>query len=130
MRTVDFTLDAARFDDIAGFYREINRLFMAAEDWQLGESLDALDDLLYGGFGALAGVGQARLIWRGIKKSRADLGLAATQAWLCAKLDQPQFDTTAIRDQLKALERGEGQTYFEIIVGIFADHPNIELVPA
>jgi RNAse (barnase) inhibitor barstar len=48
-------LDGSAIHDIAGFYAEINRVFMACEDWQLAPSLDALDDLLYGGYGALAG---------------------------------------------------------------------------
>ncbi|WP_221887917.1 hypothetical protein [Chitinophaga polysaccharea] len=37
--------------DIPSFYREINRVFMSGENWQLGNSLDAFNDLLYGGFG-------------------------------------------------------------------------------
>ncbi|WP_189654972.1 hypothetical protein [Paracoccus mutanolyticus] len=41
----------------------MNRVFMAAEDWQLGDSLDALNDMLYGGYGALHGAGSVRLRW-------------------------------------------------------------------
>lgn len=127
--TAEFTLDAARFDDIAGFYQEINRVFMADEDWGLAPSLDALNDLLHGGFGALPGDGPARIVWLDIDKSRRDLGVPATRDWLRAKLDRPgPFDTAAIRDQLAALEAGGGPTYFDILMEIFADHPRIELV--
>lgn len=35
-------LDGSAIHDIAGFYAEINRVFMASEDWQLAPSLDAL----------------------------------------------------------------------------------------
>ena len=45
-------LDGRLIHDIASFYDEINRVFMAGEDWQLGPSLDALDDMLRGGYGA------------------------------------------------------------------------------
>ena len=38
-------LDGRRVHDIASFYDEINRVFMTGVDWQLGPSLDALDDM-------------------------------------------------------------------------------------
>lgn len=124
-------IDGNRFDDIAGFYAEINRVFMATEDWQLGCSLDALDDMLYGGYGAMNGVSDAVITWVNIDKSRADLGLAATRGWLLAKLDQPDgFNRKAITAQLAALETGQGQTYFDIVAEIFADHPNLRLIHA
>src|SRR2546427_13166611 len=62
-------------------------VFMASEDWQLGPNLDALDDLLHGGYGALAGHDQVTLVWRDIAHSRAALGVDATRRWLQAKLD-------------------------------------------
>lgn len=115
---------------IDGLYAEINRVFMAEEDWQLGASLDALDDLLYGGYGALAGHLTATVVWRDIEHSRIALGADATHAWLQSKLQQPgTFNVDAIRRQLDALERGEGQTYFEIVMEIFAGHPRITLLP-
>lgn len=48
-------LNGESMGSISGFYREINRVFMASEEWQLGDSLDALDDLLHGAFGAIEG---------------------------------------------------------------------------
>lgn len=122
-------IDADRFDDIPGFYGEVNRVFMAGEDWQLGESLDALSDLLHGGYGAAKGVPEYTVRWLNMEKSQQDLGLEATRQWLSAKLDQPErFNTPHIRAQLGALEAGAGQTYFEIVMEIFADHPGIELI--
>lgn len=122
------TLDGSRFDDIAGFYSEVNRVFMANESWRLGESLDALNDMLHGGFGALMHADTATLYWLSFEKSRRDLGYDATRKWLLAKLDQPGFDQRHIRAQFDALERGEGQTYFDIIQQIIAEHPKIDLV--
>lgn len=124
------TIDGHRFNDIAGFYAEVNRVFMAGEDWQLGDSLDALDDMLYGGFGALHGAGSARVLWRGLDKSAADLGLTETRRWLTAKLEQPRrFNSRTIRSQLDALDDGTGQTFFQIVQEIFASHAQIELIP-
>ncbi|MBA0446278.1 barstar family protein [Stenotrophomonas maltophilia] len=122
-------IEGASINDIASLYAEINRVLMASEDWQLGPSLDALDDLLRGGYGALAGHPTATVVWRDIAHSRAALGHEATRSWLESKLDQAgRFNVAAIRDQLTALERGHGQTYFEIVMEIFGAHPRITLV--
>lgn len=125
------TIDANRFDDIPGFYDEINRVFMADEDWKLGHSLDALDDLLYGGYGILKDAGVARLRWKNMDKSRNDLGLETTRRWLSEKLEHPdRFNTQLIRTQLDALDQGQGQTFFEIVLDIFASHKTLEIVSA
>lgn len=119
----EITIDGNLFCDISGFYSEVNRVFMAGEDWQIGESLDALNDLLYGGFGSLRGHDKAIVRWVNLKKSRNDLGVAATRQWLSAKLRDPsRFRSEAIGSQLAALERGEGQTYFDIVIEIIGDH--------
>lgn len=129
--TIVLQIEGGAIDDIASLYAEINRVFMAGETWQLGPSLDALDDLLHGGYGALAGEAQATLIWRDIAHSRAALGVETTHQWLQAKLDTPgAFNTRAIAHQLQALQRGEGPTYFEIVMEIFGGHRQITLVPA
>ncbi|HDS1037977.1 TPA: barstar family protein [Stenotrophomonas maltophilia] len=129
--TLTLHIEGHAITGIDSLYAEINRVFMAGEDWQLGPSLDALDDLLYGGYGALAGHATATVVWRDIEHSRAALGADATLAWLDAKLQQPgTFNVDAIHRQRAALARGDGQTYFEIVMEIFAGHPRIRLVPA
>ncbi|HIE1099065.1 ribonuclease inhibitor [Stenotrophomonas maltophilia] len=124
-------LEGSAIHGIDSFFTELNRVFMANESWQLGPSLDALDDLLYGGYGALAGHAAATVIWRDIEHSRAALGRQATARWLQAKLERPDhFNSTALTRQLAELQRGDGQTYFEIVMEIFASHRQITLVPA
>lgn len=123
-----FIIEGRRITDIPSLYVELNRVFMAGEDWTLGASLDALDDMLYGGYGALQGHDTATLVWRDMAATRAALGVAATVAWLQQKRDQPgTFNATQISSQLDALQRGEGQTYFDIVLEIIAGHPAIEL---
>lgn len=122
-------LEGRAVHDIPSFYAEINRLFMADEGWQLGHSLDALDDMLYGGYGVLAGHAGATLIWKDIEHSRNALGVETTRAWLQAKLDgNDRFNRTLIAGQLQALEAGKGQSYFEIIMEIFSAHPQLMFV--
>lgn len=129
--TRTLVLDGRAVRDIPSFYDEINRVFMAGESWRLGASLDALDDLLRGGYGATRGAGTVTLVWRAMEDARAALGREATAAWLRDKLGRPGvFDAARIRRQLDALEDGTGPTYFDTVLGILADHPRIRLVPA
>ena len=129
--TKTLTLVGARIHDIPSLYEEINRVFMAGEDWTLGSSLDALDDMLYGGFGAIDGEEPVTLRWEGFERMRAVLGVETTVAFLEQKLERPDvFNTALIRRQLDALGRGEGQTYLEIVEQILSSHANITLVRA
>ncbi|QAY71908.1 ribonuclease inhibitor [Xylanimonas protaetiae] len=124
-----FHLDGARVDSVATFYDELDRVFMAGEDWRLGPSLDALDDLLRGGFGALHGAGPAAVVWHDYDHSREALGFAATRAHLQGKVDDPQvFDAELFRRRLADLEAGRGRTYLELVLEVFAGHPEVELV--
>lgn len=126
-----FVIDGGAIVDIPSLYAELNRVFMADEDWAIGESLDALDDLLYGGYGALAGRDPVTVVWRQMDASRAALGVDATRAWLQRKLARPGvFATTSIQRQLDALDQGTGRTYFDIVAEVFASHPAIRLVAA
>lgn len=123
------TLHGDRIHDIASFYDEINRVLMVGEDWTLAPSLDALDDLLYGSYGVIAGNEPVVLAWHDFERSREALGLHATRQLHLHKLQQPQrYDTSRIQDSLARLDAGDGETYFDIVLGIIASHPNIELV--
>jgi RNAse (barnase) inhibitor barstar len=128
MTTRMLTLDGSRIHDIASLYDEVNRVFMAGEGWQLGASLDALDDMLRGGYGAAAGKEPLVIVWLNMAQSRAVLGVATTRAYYEAKLERPDvFNIDRARAQLDALESGTGQTYFDIVMEIIANHPRITL---
>jgi RNAse (barnase) inhibitor barstar len=121
-------IDGNRISDIPSFYAEINRVFMAGEDWQLGHSLDAFNDLLYGGFGAIKSNEPVTLLWKNMDKSKAALGDAVTKQYYEEKLlAGPVFNAEHFRMKLAALNNGTGQTYFDILLEIIADHPNITL---
>lgn len=130
-RVTTFTIDGAAVRDIPSFYEEINRVLMTGEDWRLGDSLDALNDLLYGGFGALAGAQDVRVVWQQHGVGVEALGRETTLAYYREKLRHPDVYSAAhFRRLIDQLERGAGQTYFDIVVEIFADHPEIELMLA
>ncbi|SDG87376.1 barstar family protein [Microbacterium pygmaeum] len=125
------TIDGSAVEGIDSFYDEINRVFMVGEDWQLGPSLDALNDLLYGGYGTLGALeaGESvRVRWRHSAHSRAALGAQATAGYYREKLRRPDlFRTDHFARLLADLEAGAGPTYFDIVLDVFAQHPRIEL---
>ena len=129
--TAVFRLEGSAVHDIPSLYAELDRVLMPNEDWRLGASLDALDDLLSGGFGELVPRDHPRVVWADHEHSRRALGARATGDYYRAKLERPDvYSTDAARAALAALEAGTGPTYFELVVGVFADHFDIELVLA
>lgn len=104
---------------------------MRNTDWKLGESLDALNDLFYGGYGEIEGNEEVHLIWKAFEKNKNDLGLELTKNYYRNKLKYPStFNTAFVKSKLSELEKGTGQTYFEIILDIIGEHSNIKLIPS
>lgn len=102
---------------------------MRNADWKLGESLDALNDLFYGGYGEIEGSEEVHLIWKDFEKNKNDLGLELTKNYYRNKLNYPStFNTAFVKSKLSELKKGTGQTYFEIILDIIGEHSNIKLI--
>jgi len=102
---------------------------MKAEDWELGESLDAFNDPLFGGFGKLKGQRNVQLIWLNSALCRQTLGYDTTRDYYLRKLALGSiFNKDYHQLRLNELEARNGQTYFDIILEIISDHPNNQLV--
>ena len=124
-------IEGGNIRDIAGFYEEINRVFMVGESWTLGPSLDALNDMLYGGYGVLVGMETAIIEWRDMAETRSALGVDATLAFLEERAAlRPMFNGSPVEDQVAALRLGHGKTYFDIVMDVFADHAHLSIVAA
>ncbi len=67
--------------------------------------------------------------WKDMAHSREALGYTATKSYYESKLlpDSP-FNKEHFLKELEALEKGVGKTYFEIVMEIIAEHPNITVV--
>jgi hypothetical protein len=77
--TKTLVIEGGNVRDIATLYEEINRVFVADEDWKLGPSLDAINDMLGGAYGAITGRERVRLIWQDMASSCSALGRGATR---------------------------------------------------
>ena len=122
-------IEGNAINNIASFYDEINRVFMVGESWMIGQSLDAFNDLLYGGYGALQGTQSAELLWHNMDHSRKALGYQTTRAYYLDKLRPGSpYSKKLFEEKLRALESGSGETYFDSIMSILADHPTIRVI--
>jgi RNAse (barnase) inhibitor barstar len=122
-------IDGNSINDIASFYEEINRVFMVGESWMIGQSLDAFNDLLFGSYGALQGAQSVDLIWHHIAHSRNALGYQTTRGYYLDKLKPGSpYNKKLFAEKLATLESGTGETYFDSILSIIAEHPRIRLI--
>ena len=118
-------IDADKFADMEGFYTYIYSLMTLYPDWYPGHNLDALNDMLYSGFGT----GKVKLILKNAQKSSDEFGINATTEFYQKKIDHgAPYNIDWAKEKIRALERGEGETLFEIILSIFRDHKNIIVI--
>ena len=125
----EIQIDGSKIQDLTSLYKEFDDKLMPNEDWELGESLDALDDLLYGGFGEINGNEAIRLVWTDFERMKEFFGYDFTLNFYQNKLKYPEiFNKDLIKNSIDELQNGNGKTYFEIILEIIESHSNIELV--
>ena len=95
-----FVIDGSAFDDREGFYAYMSRLLAEDPAFRCGRKLDALNDLLRGGFGAY-GYGQpVEFCWTDFARSRALLGeeVCARIAEVIRDTDDSGHDCTLITE--------------------------------
>jgi RNAse (barnase) inhibitor barstar len=125
--TVTLEIDGSRFSSLEGFYDEVSRVLIPGEDW--GHNLDALNDVLRGGFGTPEG--GFRMVWLHSEKSRTDLGYAETARQLALRLERCHPSNQAsVANELKAAREKCGSTVFDWLVTLIECHDDIELVLA
>jgi RNAse (barnase) inhibitor barstar len=111
-------VDGAKFSDLDGFAREFSGL-LSGYTWR--GNLDALDDVLRGGYGTPADGWVLR--WVNSEASRAALGHPETARRLERLL--PGVDPSnraTFEARLDQARRGEGPTLFDEIVAIIREH--------
>lgn len=112
------TLDGTRFGDFDGFTREFSTL-LDGHTWH--GNLDALDDVLRGGFGTPANGWVLR--WTGSESSRAALGHEAAARRLEDLLGRAHpSNRAALAARLDDARRGVGPTLFDEVVAVIREH--------
>lgn len=129
MQTKTIQINPDNFSDLPSFYEEMNKLFMKNVNWKMGHSLDALNDILYGGFGVYDPGEQVLVVWQNAAKSKNDLGIEETRKNYQMKIDVGYpYNVKLFQEKLVEIENGTGSTLFDIITEIFKDHNNIKLI--
>ena len=122
-------IEGKNINNIETFYEEVNRVFMSDEHWKIAQSLDALNDMLYGSFGEIKGKEKIQLIWKDIEKNQKSLGFQTTLEFYQNKLKSPEvFNRKFILTKIDELQNGVGLTFFEIVLEIISDHDDIILI--
>ena len=114
-----FEIDGGNFSTLEVFYEEISRVLLPGVDW--GNNLDALDDVLSGGFGTPENGFVVR--WNNSEVFRERLGYPETVRQLGKRLEKchPSNRKNVIAELEKA-KKGQGQTVFDWLVEIFESH--------
>ena len=117
-----FILNGESFSDLDGFYTEMGKLLAPEAGVYVGHNLDALADILYGGFGGHKPGEPIEIVWRNSEKSRGDLGYEATARatrWRLAVCDPKSRESLLKR--LADAENKTGDTVFDRIVSVITD---------
>ena len=125
-----FIIDGANFDDIEGFYCEIDTLFTKNLDWKTGHNLHALNDILRGGFGVHEYGEPIKIIWKNFKKSKKDFGYEAIikQYEYTLANPHPFAEIDYVKNKLSDAQNGIGETLIDVLIGIItssdSEHKN------
>ena len=118
-----FILDGKMFHDLEGFYCEIDRLFTKNLSWKTGHNLDAVNDILRGGFGVHDYAEPITISWINFNKSRRDFGYETTEEYYRhILLACHPSNRKAITKQLDDAMRRKGETILDIIVETIANN--------
>jgi RNAse (barnase) inhibitor barstar len=114
-----YEIDGRRFSTLEGFYDEIGRVLIPGAEW--GRNLDALNDILRGGFGTPDGGFVLR--WLNSDLSRERLGYVETVRELERRLLKchPASRAAVARD-LEHARGGEGPTVYDWLIEILRVH--------
>ncbi len=121
----EFIIDGSNFNDLEGFYCEIDRLLTKDLTWKTGHNLDAFNDLLRGGFGVHEYGEPILLRWINFEKSKQCLGYDATVQYYerMIKTCHPT-NTHHVNHLLEDAKKHSGDTVLDLIIKIALNTDN------
>lgn len=122
-----FIIDGVKFSDFKGFCKEFSdKVLSGTYEWH--GNLDALNDILFGGFGDIETEEQFTIVWRNSAKSKVDLGYSETIVILNEKLHNcPQSYAEEGIQKIIDAKMNKGPTIFEEIEEIILENENVTL---
>lgn len=119
MTRPEFVVDGRNFATLDEFYDVVGTLLIPEARW--GRNLDALNDILRGGFGTPDGGFVLR--WRHAAESAERLGYLQTVIELERRLHRcAPANRSAVEADLQRARSGAGPTVFDWLVEIIRDH--------
>jgi len=117
--TTEYIIEGFRIVSLETFFDEITRVVVPGSSW--GHNLDAIDDILRGGFGTPdEGI---ILKWSHSRFSKEKLGYAETVRQLEIRLKQCHpANRDSLRQELSQARAGVGPTVFDWLIEIIAHH--------
>jgi RNAse (barnase) inhibitor barstar len=117
--SAELVLDGERITSLDAFYDEISRVLVPGAAW--GRNLDALNDILFGGFGTPAWPYVIR--WRNSDQSVQHLGYRETVRYVERKLSRCHPSNRAkVLQELELAKREEGPTIFDRLVEVIRSY--------
>lgn len=114
-----YEIDGLNFETLEQFYEEIGRALIPDKEW--GRNLDALNDVLRGGFGTPEGGFQLR--WKNSDVSRQRLAYPETIRQLEQQLARCHPSNRAsVEHELELARHGHGPTVFDWLIELICDH--------
>ena len=129
MNRKKFVLDGLNFNSLDSFYDEVEKVLTKNLDWKIGRNFNALDDILWGGFGAFEDEEPIDLIWKNSNKSKDDLGYHETIRELQESLKECNNpDKSAIEKKIEDVKNKTEPTIFESLIELIIEHENVNLI--
>lgn len=125
----EIIIDGNNFDNLEGFYNEIDRVLTKDLTWKTGHNLNAFNDLLWGGFGVHDYEEPIVINWSNAEKSSIDLGYDATvKHYEDMLLRCHPTNRENVKTLLNNAKQKSGETLFDILVDIIKNHKVIDLI--
>jgi len=120
-------INGENFSNLQEFYDEVEAQLTKNLDWKIGRNLSAFNDVLRGGFGLHEYEEPLYLKWINLSKSKMDFGWTATIKYLEDKLKNCHpTNVESVLADLEYAKNKNGQTLYEIILGIISEHEHIQ----
>lgn len=119
-----YSIDGDKINSLEEFYEAVGEHIIPSADW--GHNLDALNDVLRGGYGTPDD--GFILEWKNFQKSKVSLGYPETLRWLEETFKHIHPDNVEVfKKRIDLAITQQGEALWMTIVDIITNHKNIQL---